>query len=102
VFHEVILNEVVSECSIGIHWALVIGNSIGLPPVLKFAAEPLKARIVPEIFNNNKTICLNISEPWTASDVANIQTTCKVDPTDNDYFIVNGAKKWITNGTWAD
>lgn len=33
------------------------------------------------------------------SDVANIQTTAKRE---GDYYIVNGAKKWITNGTWAD
>lgn len=33
------------------------------------------------------------------SDVANIRTTAKRD---GDYYIVNGAKKWITNGIWAD
>ena len=33
------------------------------------------------------------------SDVANIKTTAKRE---GDHFIVNGAKKWITNGIWAD
>lgn len=33
------------------------------------------------------------------SDVANIRTTAKRD---GDHYIVNGAKKWITNGLWAD
>lgn len=33
------------------------------------------------------------------SDVANIRTTAKRD---GDHYIVNGAKKWITNGIWAD
>lgn len=33
------------------------------------------------------------------SDVANIKTTAKRD---GDHYIVNGAKKWITNGLWAD
>jgi alkylation response protein AidB-like acyl-CoA dehydrogenase len=33
------------------------------------------------------------------SDVANIKTTAKRE---GDYYIVNGAKKWITNGIWAD
>lgn len=33
------------------------------------------------------------------SDVANIRTTAKRQ---GDHYIVNGAKKWITNGLWAD
>lgn len=33
------------------------------------------------------------------SDVANIKTTAKRE---GDHYVVNGAKKWITNGLWAD
>ena len=33
------------------------------------------------------------------SDVANICTTAKRE---GDHYIVNGSKKWITNGIWAD
>lgn len=33
------------------------------------------------------------------SDVANIRTTAQRD---GNHYIVNGAKKWITNGIWAD
>lgn len=33
------------------------------------------------------------------SDVANISTTARRE---GDHYIVNGAKKWITNGIWAD
>jgi alkylation response protein AidB-like acyl-CoA dehydrogenase len=41
-----------------------------------------------------------IPDIWTAgSDVANISTTAKRK---GDHYIVNGAKKWITNGIWAD
>jgi hypothetical protein len=35
------------------------------------------------------------------SDVAGLQTTAKKSP-DGKYYIVNGQKKWITNGIWAD
>jgi len=37
--------------------------------------------------------------PAAGSDVANIKTTAVRD---GDYYIVNGSKKWITNGIWAD
>lgn len=33
------------------------------------------------------------------SDVANISTTARRE---GDVYVVNGAKKWITNGIWAD
>lgn len=35
------------------------------------------------------------------SDVAGLTTTAKKTP-DGKYYIVNGQKKWITNGIWAD
>lgn len=58
-------------------------------------------------------MCLAITEPTgpsnadgnklilAGSDVANIQTTAKKSA-DGRYYIVNGQKKWITNGIWAD
>jgi alkylation response protein AidB-like acyl-CoA dehydrogenase len=44
---------------------------------------------------------LAITEPTVGSDVARIRTTATRSP-DGKYFIVNGTKKWITNGTFAD
>lgn len=50
-------------------------------------------------------VCLTIpiwflTTDWVAgSDVANIRTTATRE---GDHYIVNGSKKWITNGIWAD
>ncbi len=46
-----------------------------------------------------KRICLAISEAYGASDVANLKTSALKN---GDFYIVNGAKKWITGGTTAD
>jgi len=48
-----------------------------------------------------KIICLAITEPTAGSDVANIRTTA-IKTADSKYYIVNGEKKWITNGIYAD
>jgi alkylation response protein AidB-like acyl-CoA dehydrogenase len=48
-----------------------------------------------------KFICLAITEPSAGSDVANLKTTAKLTP-DGKHYIVNGEKKWITNGVFAD
>jgi acyl-CoA dehydrogenase len=37
----------------------------------------------------------------TASQVANVQTTAEKSD-DGKHYIVNGTKKWITNGMWSD
>ena len=71
---------------------------IGLPPVLNFGSEPLKARVVPEVLSGKKFICLAISEAYAGSDVFGMQTEA-VKSENGREWIVNGTKKWITNGT---
>ena len=44
------------------------------------------------------SVLLAHSEPGAGSDVANIQTTAKLDET-GEFYIVNGSKKWITGET---
>jgi alkylation response protein AidB-like acyl-CoA dehydrogenase len=61
----------------------------------------MRDRVVPECLSGNKVICLAISEPYAGSDVANLKCTAEKTP-DGRHFIVNGEKKWITNGVFAD
>ncbi len=77
------------------------GLVIGLPPVMSFAQPELKARLVPEVLSGRKRIALAVSEPFAGSDVANIRATAVKSPC-GKFYIVNGVKKWITNGTFAD
>jgi len=101
-FHELIFIDEVSRCaSGGILWGLSGGLAIGLPPVLKFASEELKQRVVPPCLSGEKIICLAVTEPWGGSDVANLQTTARKSEC-GKFYIVNGEKKWITNGVFAD
>lgn len=99
-FHELILyDELCRSGSGGVVWGLIEGLSIGLPPILLFGSEELKERVAPVCLRGEKFICLCISEPSAGSDVAGMQTTASRE---GDVYVVNGAKKWITNGIWAD
>lgn len=101
-FHEFVICDELSRCgSGGVLWGLIGGLGIGLPPVLKFGSEELKARIVPSCLDGTKNICLAITEPSAGSDVANLVTEAKKTPC-GKFYIVNGEKKWITNGVFAD
>ncbi|KAF9434229.1 hypothetical protein BGZ76_008354 [Entomortierella beljakovae] len=99
-FHAFIIGDELARCgSGGVLWGLCGGLGIGLPPIIKFGSEELKRRIVPEVLAGRKTICLAITEPSAGSDVANLTTVANES---SDGYIVNGEKKWITNGTFAD
>ncbi|KAI9591481.1 acyl-CoA dehydrogenase/oxidase [Syncephalis fuscata] len=102
IFHEFIIGDEICRCgSGGVLWGICGGFGIGLPPVLLFASNELKQRIVPDVLAGRKVICLAITEPYAGSDVANIRCEAKETP-DGEHFIVNGEKKWITNGVFAD
>jgi len=101
-FHELILTDEVARCgSGGVLWGLYGGLSIGLPPVLNHGSEELKQRVAVPCLKGEKFICLCITEPDAGSDVANLKTVARKTE-DGRYYIVNGAKKWITNGVFAD
>lgn len=83
----------------GVNWGLGGGNGIGCPPIARFGTKEQRQRWLPGVASGKLRFCLGITEPDAGSDVANIQTTAKRE---GDHYVVNGAKKWITNGIWAD
>ncbi|KAG0170416.1 hypothetical protein DFQ28_010815 [Apophysomyces sp. BC1034] len=99
-FHTLIAVDELSRCgSGGVLWALIGGLGIGLPPVLHFGSDYLKKKVVNDCLAGTKHICLAITEPSGGSDVANLQTEAKDM---GDHYLLNGEKKWITNGVYAD
>jgi alkylation response protein AidB-like acyl-CoA dehydrogenase len=100
IFHEFICIDELSRCgSGGFLWSLSGGLSIGLPPVLNFGSQELKEKVVPGCLAGDKFIALAITEPSAGSDVANLKTTAQDM---GDHYILNGEKKWITQGAYAD
>jgi alkylation response protein AidB-like acyl-CoA dehydrogenase len=101
-FHELIMTDELSRSgSGGFVWNIIGGFGIGGPPLMKHGKPELIKRIAPGIINGDKRICLAITEPDAGSDVANL--TCEAKLTeDGKHYIVNGEKKWITNGIWCD
>ncbi|OJA14126.1 hypothetical protein AZE42_05033 [Rhizopogon vesiculosus] len=101
-FHELICIQEISRCGQrGYGDGLQSGAVIGLPPVMNFGSSNLRAKIIPEVLSGQKFICLAISEAFAGSDVAGLQTRATKSE-DGKYWIINGTKKWITNGTFAD
>ncbi|ODV91331.1 hypothetical protein CANCADRAFT_122631 [Tortispora caseinolytica NRRL Y-17796] len=101
-FHSLIItDEIMRLGSTGLMWNLTGGYGIGLPPLIRWGKKEVVDRVAPEVVSGKKRICLCITEPDAGSDVANLTTTAVLSD-DKKYFIVNGEKKWITNGIYAD
>ncbi|KAF2755080.1 acyl-CoA dehydrogenase [Pseudovirgaria hyperparasitica] len=101
-FHEVVITDEISRCgSGGLVWNLIGGFGIGGPPLFAHGKPELIKRIGPGLLAGDKRICLAITEPDAGSDVANLGCEAKLTE-DGKHFIVNGEKKWITNGVYAD
>ncbi|KAI0733398.1 acyl-CoA dehydrogenase NM domain-like protein [Fomitopsis betulina] len=99
-FHELIVNFEISRFGTRAYVdGLLAGQVIGLPPVLNFGLPELQEKVVPEVLDGNKFICLAISEAFAGSDVAGLQT---VAVREGDEWVITGTKKWITNGVFAD
>ncbi|KAL9551022.1 hypothetical protein PS6_005211 [Mucor atramentarius] len=99
-FHHIIVaDELSRSASGGVTWGLIGGLGIGLPPILHFGSKYLKDKVVKDCLAGRKNICLAITEPSGGSDVAGLLTEAKDM---GDHYLVNGEKKWITNGTFAD
>ncbi|KAK5172676.1 uncharacterized protein LTR77_002796 [Saxophila tyrrhenica] len=101
-FHaSIYVSEIIRSGLNGPASALCTGLAYGLPPLFKFASRELQERVVPDLLLGKKRICIAISEVEAGSDVANIQTTAKKSSC-GKFYVVNGVKKWITNGIWSD
>jgi len=98
-FHEFIMYDELSRTgSGGFLWGVAGGTTIGLPPIYNHGSEAVKQKVVPAALRGEIACCLAITEPTAGSDVANLKTTAVLE---GDHYIVNGEKKWITNGIFA-
>jgi alkylation response protein AidB-like acyl-CoA dehydrogenase len=102
-FHDMICaQEQVRAACRGFQDGNMAGMVIGLTCILNFCKNAsLRQRVTDEVFSGKKKICLAITEAFAGSDVAGLRTTATKTP-DGKHYIVNGTKKWITNGVFSD
>ncbi len=75
-------------------------QSIGLRALVLFGTEEQKRRWLPDLASAKKLGAFALTEPEAGSDAANVQTTATPTP-DGKQYILNGQKRYITNGAIA-
>lgn len=102
-FSDLIMSQEGTRANVrGFQDGNMAGMVIGLPCVMNYMKDEKRRKtIMDEVFSGKKKICLAITEAFAGSDVAGLRTTATKTP-DGKHYIVNGTKKWITNGVFSD
>jgi alkylation response protein AidB-like acyl-CoA dehydrogenase len=79
----------------------IVSVSMGLfgKILLDHGSEEQKQQWLPGIATGTKLGCFGLTEPDNGSDPSGLKTRASRDGSD---WVINGAKIFITNGTWAD
>jgi alkylation response protein AidB-like acyl-CoA dehydrogenase len=75
-------------------------HSIGMRALMLFGTDEQKRKWLPDLVSGRKLAAFALTEPEAGSDAANVQTTAVPTP-DGAAFVLNGEKRYITNGAIA-
>ncbi|MEX5717967.1 acyl-CoA dehydrogenase family protein [Geodermatophilus maliterrae] len=79
---------------------LGVHNGLSMGSIVLLGSDEQRARWVPDMVALQKIGAFALTEPHGGSDVAQgLETTCRRD---GDEWVIDGAKRWIGNGTFAD
>ena len=75
---------------------LAAHNSLGVGPIVEFGSQKQKETFLPAFCTGEKLWAFGLTEENAGSDAQGVETTAQIS---GNEFIVNGSKKYITNGT---
>jgi alkylation response protein AidB-like acyl-CoA dehydrogenase len=89
-----IIEEISKVCgSIGL--SVAAHNSLCTNHILMFGNEEQKQKYLPKLASGEWIGAWGLTEPNTGSDAMRMQCVAEKD---GDYYVLNGAKNWITHG----
>jgi alkylation response protein AidB-like acyl-CoA dehydrogenase len=92
-----VVEELSKACGgVGVLFAV---NALGSFPILVAGTEEQKKQYLPPIARGEKLIAFGLSERPAGSDASGLTTNAHED---GDSWVINGQKKWTTNGGAAD
>ncbi|KAJ2890901.1 acyl-CoA dehydrogenase NM domain-like protein [Zalerion maritima] len=101
-FHDAILIDEMARCGcLGTVWGINGGATVGGAPLSIYGNEAQKQKYLAPLLRGQQRHCLMITEPDAGSDVAGLTTTAE-KTADGKHYVLNGQKKWVTQGIWAD
>ncbi len=75
---------------------LAAHNSLGISPIFEYGTEEQKMKYLPPLCTGEALWSFGLTEPGAGSDSRGTKTTAV---TENDEWVINGSKIFITNGS---
>ena len=99
-YHEYVTAIVeLSKIDGSIGLSMAAHNSLCTGHILQFGNEEQKQKYLPKLATAEHIGAWGLTEPNTGSDAGNMRTVAERD---GDYYVINGAKNWITHGKSGD
>jgi alkylation response protein AidB-like acyl-CoA dehydrogenase len=96
---QLIVESSAAGASFGV--TLNVHTGIGTMPLVFFGNKAQKEKYLSALARGEKIGCYALTEPGSGTDALSIKTTAMLSP-DGKYYILDGAKQFITNGGFAD
>ena len=98
--YTVILHEELGRAdAAGVAMGIAVQTDMATPSLHRFGSHELKEKYLAPAVRGQAVCSIAVTEPDAGSDVAGLRTRAVRD---NDSWVVNGSKLYITNGTQAD
>jgi len=94
-----LLLEEISRGSSSVRTTVSVQTSLSETSLMWFGSEDQKRRWLVPLAKGEKLGAWALTEPEAGSDAANLSTTARLD---GDEWVLNGAKRFISNGSIAD
>ncbi|MCP9261594.1 Very long-chain specific acyl-CoA dehydrogenase, mitochondrial [Dirofilaria immitis] len=95
------LGEIIGESDLSLSVILGAHQSIGYKGILLYGTDEQKRKYLPDLATGRKFAAFCLTESGTGSDANSVQTYAEKS-NDGKYYILNGGKLWISNGSFAD
>ncbi len=83
----------------GFTTGITVQTDMATPALARYGSHELRKKFLEPAIRGDYICSIAVTEPGAGSDVAAIQTRARRD---GDYYVVNGRKMFITNGTQAN
>ncbi len=93
-----IISEELAAGCMGMYVSIFV-STLALYPIIKYGTEEQKERFLKPFCSKFSMASYCLSESTVGSDPASMRTTAILQ---GDYYVLNGAKMWITNGGYAE
>ncbi len=94
-----LIMQELEACDSGLRSFASVQSALAMYAIYSSGTEEQKKRYLPEMAKGKLLGCFGLTEPDHGSDPGGMETRARKD---GSHWVLNGTKRWITNGSIAD